>query len=86
MAAELAAGDLDEDGDLDVFVSNMDWPNEVWLNDGNGIFIDSGLRLGEGSDMSGKPSLADLDGDGDMDAFIGTFTSGAQVWFNTTGE
>jgi hypothetical protein len=59
MAAELAAGDLDEDGDLDVFVSNMDWPNEVWLNDGNGNFFDSGLRLGESSDMSGKPSLAD---------------------------
>ncbi len=81
LGAELAVGDLDGDGDLDLFVSNMDLPNEVWLNDG-GQLIDSGLRLGESSDVSGKPSLGDLDGDGDLDLVVGSFKR-PEIWFNT---
>ena len=49
-------GDLDMDGDLDAFVvtgGNGDVnlnqkPDLVWLNDGNGVFTDSGQRLGQG--------------------------------------
>jgi dipeptidyl aminopeptidase/acylaminoacyl peptidase len=85
MGAELVVGDLDNDGDLDVFVTNMDRPNEVWFNEG-GILIDSGLQLGKSTDLSGKPSLGDLDGDGDLDVFIGNFKSGAEIWFNTTPQ
>jgi len=81
--AELAVGDLDLDGNLDVFFANMDLPNEIWLNEG-GQIIDSGLRLGEKSDMSGKPSLGDLDNDGDLDVVVGRFKGGAEVWINTT--
>lgn len=85
MGAELAAGDLDQDGDLDVFVSNMDLPNEVWLYH-NGQLVDSGLRLGENTDMSGKATLGDLDGDGDLDVIVGRFRNGAEIWFNQTQE
>ena len=83
LGAELAVGDLDLDGDLDVFVANMDQPNEVWLYE-NGGFVDSGLRLGENTDMSGKATLGDLDGDGDLDIIVGRFRGGAEVWFNQT--
>jgi Tol biopolymer transport system component len=81
--AELAVGDLDLDGDLDAFITNMDRSNEVWLND-HGRFTDSGLRLGIINDLSGRPSLGDLDGDGDLDAIVGRFQGGAEIWFNTT--
>lgn len=83
LGAELAVGDLDLDGDLDVFVANMDRPNEVWLYE-NGGFVDSGLRLGKNTDMSGKATLGDLDGDGDLDIIVGRFRGGAEIWFNQT--
>ena len=81
MGAHFAVGDLDLDGRLDVVVTNMDRPNEVWLNRGE-QFLDSGLRLGDATEMSGRPTLGDLDGDGDLDVIIGRFRGGAEIWFN----
>ena len=54
----VAAGDLDGDGDLDAFLARSDGrPDEVWINDGGGSFIDSGQRLGD------SLALGDLDSD-----------------------
>jgi uncharacterized protein (DUF885 family) len=82
--ATFALGDLDQDGDLDVYVSNVYLPNQVWLNDGSGHLLDSGLRMeGSPGSMTVNPSLGDLDGDGDLDVFLGSFRGGAEIWFNT---
>lgn len=81
---DVAVGDLDLDGDLDVFIANMDLPNEVWLNDGSNQFSDSGLRL-EGNNST-KPTLGDLDGDGDLDVFVGSLMNKPQIWFNLTNK
>ena len=85
-------GDLDGDGDLDVYVASLpprgaryDSADRVFLNDGSGNFVDSGQRLQNprlaGAAGSGSVALADLDGDGDLDALVAT-SSGAVIWIN----
>jgi formylglycine-generating enzyme required for sulfatase activity len=67
-AAGLKLGDLDGDGDLDLFVASLKGPCVVLLNDGRGHFTDSGQRLGDNASFA--VALGDLDGDGDLDAFV----------------
>ena len=81
-----AVGDLDSDGDLDVFVATSeDRPrtpslattNKVWLNDGSGTFS---LNSELASTDSSAVALGDLDGDGDPDMFVASDGSDDTVW------
>ncbi len=72
--------DLDRDGDLDAFItSDTGEGNQVWFNDGQGRFIDSGQRLGTASNI--YSALGDLDADGDIDAVVAT-RGGGRIWLN----
>jgi hypothetical protein len=80
----VALGDVDLDGDLDAFIARNEL-NTVWLNDGQGKFMDSGQRLGRNhlvNDMSIDAILADLDGDRDLDVFEVVYGGLHRVWFN----
>lgn len=88
---DFALGDLDGDGDLDVFAALLQPKpgkdgspaNRVLWNDGAGGFTDSGQRLG--MEESYAVALGDLDGDADLDALVGNQT-GAQLWLNQGGR
>lgn len=85
-----ALGDLDGDGDLDLFAGviapsqspNDDPADRVLLNDGLGAFADSGQRLGQTD--SNAVVLGDLHGDGDLDVLVGD-DHGVTIWINQSG-
>ncbi len=74
------AADYDDDGDLDLMVTNFG-DSELFRNDGGGKFTDvtaqSGINppegCGESTCMSITSAWADYDGDGDLDVFIGNY-------------
>ncbi len=63
--------DVDNDGDLDIFVSAYDGNNLLLLNDGTGNFtrVTAGSIVTNGNYNEGD-SWADYDKDGDLDLFI----------------
>lgn len=75
----LAIGDIDLDGDVDIYVANDTNPNQLWINDGRGglkenaqlygvAYSEAGAELGNmGADFS------DINGDGLLDIVCTTF-------------
>lgn len=75
-AMSVTAFDCDWDGDTDLYVSNDDTPNALWLNDGKGNFREVGLEAGVAFNSIGEApgsmnaAMGDLDNDGLMDIFV----------------
>jgi enediyne biosynthesis protein E4 len=72
----VSAFDANRDGKGDIYVSNDDTPNQLWLNEGNGRFRDAGIQLGVAFNSLGEApgsmnsAIADVDGDGFPDMYI----------------
>jgi len=63
--------DIDNDGDMDCFITNHDVPSMLLLNDGTGIFTD--ITNGSGVNVGGLPIqgiFRDMDNDGWIDILV----------------
>jgi hypothetical protein len=68
-----AVGDVDNDGDLDLFVTNWG-PDSFWVNDGDGTFTDATRASNLGDDGFGtSATFLDYDRDGLLDLFVARY-------------
>ena len=76
-------GDLNNDGNPDAVATNHDAKAQIWLNNGSGTLVDSGIRLGASSDKNESAAIGDIDGDGDLDIMLAEGRGGRNtIWFN----
>ena len=75
----VAGGDFDNDGDLDLYVSNLG-VNRLYRNNGNGTFSDVARRAGvmEPDGRSFAPWFFDYDNDGWLDLWVGAYDAKVQ--------
>ena len=70
-----ALGDIDNDGDLDLLVTN-DGPNRLYRNNADGTFSDITEVAGiEGSRWSTSAAFCDIDDDGLLDLYIANYVT-----------
>lgn len=73
-----AAADVDEDGDMDLYIANDYGSNRLWINDGGGTFTDGADTFGLTDTGNGMGvSFGDLSGDGRLDVYVSNMSSTA---------
>ena len=71
IGAGVSMVDIDNDGDLDIYATYTGFANELFINDGKGVFTESARQWGLDIETgSNAPAFADYDRDGDLDLYL----------------
>ncbi|TNF38445.1 MAG: hypothetical protein EP329_00365 [Deltaproteobacteria bacterium] len=76
-------GDFDDDGFLDVYISNYEHQNELMMNLGGSGFADGSAGLPWDRHRSTNTFVYDFDGDGDLDVMSTTNWDQFRIYVNT---
>ncbi|MBT3271245.1 CRTAC1 family protein [Candidatus Poribacteria bacterium] len=85
-------GDVDDDGDVDIYVANDLDPNFLLLNEGDGTFVENAMLAGVAMSAVGKEeagmgvAMADYDNDGDLDIAVTNFQSETYTLYRNDGD
>jgi hypothetical protein len=88
----VVALDVEDDGDLDLYVANDTTQNTLFVNRGDGTFDDmsaeSGTALSANGRVQGSMGVAagDVDGDGRVDLLVTTFDNEAKAIYHNDGD
>ena len=81
LTTSLAAGDVDNDGDIDFISGNNGSVNRLHKANGDN-FSSSDLEIGSDADATTSVSLADTDNDGDLDLIVGNMAGHTKRYIN----
>ena len=83
----IATADVDNDSDLDIFITNENSTNRLFLNNGAGLFseitVDAGLMTESGGTGC---SFGDIDNDGDIDLYVTNWSAKNILYKNQLKE
>lgn len=80
-------GDVDNDGDLDLFITNENSTNRLYLNNGSGYFTEvtgSAGLISKGGGMGAE--FCDIDGDGKLDLFVCNWAKHNLLYHNVSAK
>jgi hypothetical protein len=88
----IIATDLTGDGLADVYVCNDEEPNQLWVNAGDGTFMDEAVFRGVAFNGFGRVeasmgiTIGDVDGDSTLDLFMTHVTSETNTLYTNDGD
>lgn len=88
----VVAADFNRDGKIDFYVANDGKPNFLWLNQGEGRFVDDAVLAGAAVNADGAAeagmgvAVADFDRSGELDLFITHMRNESNTLYAGVGE
>jgi len=83
--------DMDDDGWTDIYVANDGDPNQLWINQRDGSFVDDALIMGTSVNAAGLHEAgmgvvaADFDNDSDFDLFVTHLRDETNTFYRNLG-
>ena len=88
----IVTGDFNDDGWIDIYVANDGDPNQLWINQKNGTFVNDALLAGAAVNRNGQAEAGmgvdagDVDGNGTEDIFVTHLMDETNTLFVNLGQ